>query len=110
MLQTLKFSFRRASDLLSLFFCSVQCVDRDNSIRLVWEKATGVVYVNHRGTGEYSLAFSPWIDCNGLVLPMKEITGCSMAPMLISCNSVGGIVYYEQISLSSSLADRAHSH
>ena len=69
---------------MRLLIRSVQGIDCNNSIRLVRKKARRVVNVNYCRSRVDALCAIGWKECYPLVLPMIEVMGRSMSPMLIS--------------------------
>ena len=57
-------------DLLSFLFCSIECVNRNNSVFLVWEEAAGIVYIDYSRAGEDPLSLCAWEDCARLIFPV----------------------------------------
>lgn len=84
----------RVGDILDFFHDGVESVDGDDAVGLVGEEARGIVHVDDCGTGEDAFAHGAGVDGNLLVLPMVEIFGRSMTPVLISGHDVGWIVWY----------------
>ena len=82
----------RVGDLLHLFLGGVERVDCDHAIILVREEAACVVDVDDCGAGEYAFAFGARVYGNGLVFPMVEILGSSMAPVLVTSYYVCRVV------------------
>lgn len=96
-------------NLLNLVGCCVESVDCDHSVRLIGEEAACVVAVDYDTAGEDLGTAVVREDGNWLVipgnilaqikvlvvfdLPMIEVTGCSMSPMLVASHSVCWIVY-----------------
>lgn len=82
----------RVGDLLRLFLCRVERVDGHDAVRLVGEKAGGVVDVDDGAAGENAFTLRTGVDGDGLVDPMVEVFGGGMTPMLVARYDAGRVV------------------
>lgn len=80
------------SDLLGFFFCGIECVNSNDAVFLIWEEATGIIYIDYSGAGENPFTLGAWEDGDRLIFPMIEILRSRMTPMLVSCDDIGRIV------------------
>jgi hypothetical protein len=78
---------------LDLLILSVQSVNRNNTIRLVWEESRCIVNIDDSAATE-DLAVLGSVNGNLLVLPSVQVLGRGMPPMLITCDRCRGIIYY----------------
>lgn len=69
-----------------------KCIDCHDSVGLIWEEATRIVDVNDGGSAEDVGCIIRGPDCNLLVLPMVEVPGSSVTPVLIACHQALEIV------------------
>lgn len=83
---------RAMTNLLRLFCGRIECVKRHHSVGLVGKEAASIVHIDDCGAREDAFSFRPGINGDWLVLPMVEISGCSMTPMLIPSNNVRWII------------------
>lgn len=80
------------SNLLSFLFCGIERVNSNDSVFLIREEATGIIYIDYRRAGENPFPLGAWEDGNRLVFPVIKILRSRMPPMLVSCDNVGRIV------------------
>lgn len=79
-------------NLLDFFLGGVERVNSHNAVGLIGEESRGVVRIYDCRAAKDTFAFGARINSNGLVGPMIQVSGGSMAPVLVASNDAGRIV------------------
>lgn len=77
-------TIERVCEILGLRLRGVESVKRDYTVRLVREKPRCVVCIDHCTSTENSFVSIFRVEGNFLIVPVVEIFGCRVAPMLVS--------------------------
>ena len=81
---------------MDLLVCGVESVDCNDTVCLIGEEARSVVHVDYGAAAE-DLRIFCGVDGDLLVLPVVEIFGGGVTPMLVSGYSIGWIIWVQLV-------------
>lgn len=99
----------RPSEILSLSSWCVGCVDCNHAIVLVREEPRCVVCIDDYTTRE-DLWVLGCVDGDLLVIPVVQILGSCVSPVLVSCNDICWVVCRESVADFKKWKDKASIH